>query len=109
MNNPFQQSLQRVLSAKVFGWITIVVAIGVRGIQLLYFFNIRSDASFQFLATQNLVKGHGLSIGRVNASDLASVDYVHLVQWPPGFSILAAPFYVLFNNNYIIAGFVLQL
>ena len=107
MNNNLTQRFLSILSSRTFGWLAIIFAIVARAIQLLFFFNIRSDASYQFLATQNLVSGNGLSIARVNTGDLSSIEYTHVVQWPPGFSVIAAPFYALFNN-YIIAGLLLQ-
>src|SRR5688572_18424810 len=96
-NNALMQRLLLILSSSTFSWFTICFAIGARAVQLLYFFNIRSDASFQFLATKNLIDRHGLTISRVSTTDLSAVDYMHVVQWPPGFSVIAAPFYVLFN------------
>src|SRR5438045_9049951 len=94
--------LLHFLSSRAFGWLAVLFAIAARTIQLLYFFNIRSDGSFQFLAAQNHVNGHGLTISQVNSSDLSSVEYFHVVQWPPGFSLLALFLYAIFKC-YIVA------
>ena len=61
------------------------------------------------LATQNLVYGHGISTAHVFSSDLSQIIYEPLIKWPPGYSLLLAPFYILFNHNYIAAGLALDI
>ena len=85
----------------------ILAAITGRIIQLLYFFNIRLDASHQFIATQNFVNGHGITMATAYGSDISSTVYEPLINWPPGYSILLSPFYVLFKGNYVAAGLCL--
>jgi hypothetical protein len=55
------------------------------------------------------VDGYGISISHVLPSDLSTTAYEPLINWPPGYSLLLAPFYVLFNHNYILAGLTLDI
>ncbi len=87
----------------------ILLAITGRVIQLVYFFNIRVDGMYQHLATLNFVSGHGISTGQVFPANLSSTVYEPLINWPPGYSLLLSPFYLLFNNNYIAAGLTLDI
>jgi hypothetical protein len=108
MLNSLINKAQNLLSNK---WTTVVVILlstGSRLIQLIFFYNIRVDASYQVLATQNFVYGHGISTASVLPEDLSKVIYTPLINWPPGYSLLLSPFYVLFNPNYIAAGLLLD-
>jgi hypothetical protein len=60
-------------------------------------------------STLNLLNGYGVSLGKVLPEDLSSTVYEPLINWPPGYSFLLAPFYLLFNNNYIAAGLTLDI
>ena len=99
----------RILSGKTITALVIAISIAGRFIQLVFFYSIRFDASYQVIATQNLVNGHGISIPKVFAADLATTIHEPLVNWPPGYSVLLAPFYLLFNHNYIAAGLTLDI
>lgn len=99
-----REKLKQILSARQTGVVVIVSGIIGRLIQIVYFFDIRVDASYQTIATKNFVEGHGISIDSVLPSDLSTIIYEPLIKWPPGFSLLLSPFYVLSGGNYIIAG-----
>ncbi len=101
--------IKKNLSNRKITLVIILLAIAGRVIQLLYFFNIRVDGMYQHLATLNFVKGHGISTSYVLPADLSSTIYEPLINWPPGYSLLLAPFYLLFNNNYIAAGLTLDI
>ena len=91
----FLSSAKRILSDK---WVTlaiIVFSILGRIIQLIFFFNLRLDASHQVIATRNFLKGAGISMAKAYANDLSVVVYEPLINWPPGYSILLAPVYLL--------------
>lgn len=100
--------LKQVLSAKQTGILIILSGVIGRLIQIVYFFNIRVDASYQTIATKNFVAGHGISIDSVLPSDLSTIIYEPLIKWPPGFTLLLSPFYLLSNGNYIVAGILLH-
>jgi hypothetical protein len=103
----FLSATRRILSDK---WLTLAIlffAIAGRIIQLIFFFNIRLDASHQVIATRNFLDGHGISMAKAYAIDLSTSVYEPLINWPPGYSILLAPFYALFGGNYIAAGLCL--
>jgi len=87
----------------------ITLAIVVRVIQIIFFYNIRVDCMYQVMAMQNFVDGHGISNAKVLPGDLATVLYEPLIKWPPGYSLLLAPFYILFNHDYIAAGLFLEI
>lgn len=105
----FTEKVKYFLSGKKVSLCIILLAITGRIIQLVYFFNIRVDGMYQHLATLNLLNGHGVSLGNVLPGDLSSTIYEPLINWPPGYSFLLAPFYLLFNNNYIAAGLTLDI
>jgi hypothetical protein len=100
--------LKQILSSRQTGVLIIISGVIGRLIQIFYFFNIRVDASYQTIATKNFVAGHGITIDSVLPSDLSTIIYEPLVKWPPGFSLLLSPFYLLTGGNYIIAGILLH-
>lgn len=102
-----KQRLKQILSARQASVAIIFIAITGRLMQIFYFFNIRVDASYQTIATKNFLAGHGISIDFVLPSDLSTIIYESLIRWPPGFSLLLAPFYFL-SGNYIAAGIILH-
>jgi hypothetical protein len=106
---PDAARIKNVLSSTAVSNVVIVVSFLARAVQLVFFYNIRVDASYQVMATDNLLHGHGISTAQVLAADLSQVVYTPLTQWPPGYSLLLAPFYALFNHRYIAAGLALDL
>ena len=101
--------LKNILSDKKTGALIIVTAVAGRIIQLIYFYNIRLDMSYQVTATKNFVAGHGISLDTVTAADLSNTLYTPLINWPPGFSIILSPFYILAGKNYLVAGLALSI
>ncbi len=101
--------LKQIFSDKKISFLVILLAVVARIIQLIYFFNIRVDGMYQALATQNFVTGHGFSNSFVSPSNLSSIIYEPQINWPPGYSLLLSPFYLLLNNNYIYAGIALDI
>ena len=107
--NDLHNWLGRFLSGQKITIVIVAACIVARVIQLVFFFNIRVDASYQVMATMHFVNGHGLSFGEVFANDLSVTHYETLWNWPPGYSILLAPFYLASGQNYIIAGIALDI
>ena len=93
-----------ILSGRAMTIVIVLVSIIARMIQLVFFYNIRVDASYQVMATRHFVEGNGVSFAEVLPTDLAITHYEPLVNWPPGYSLLLAPFYLLSGKNYILAG-----
>lgn len=89
------------------GIVVILGAIIIRVIQQIYFFNTRNDMTYQVLGMQHLLEGNGISFASLNSSDISSVIYHPLNKWPPGYSILLVPFYLLCGKNYILAALML--
>lgn len=104
-----KEKIKSFLSVRLTGYIIIAIAITGRIIQLIFFFNIRVDGSYQYMAMQNLVHGHGVTASQVLPSDLSTTVYEPLINWPPGYSILLAPFYILSGHDYIAAGLTLDI
>lgn len=101
--------LKQLLSGSRVSAFVFLLAFLARAMQLLFFYNIRVDASYQVMATDNLLHGHGVTTDQVFATDLSQIVYLPLTQWPPGYSLLLAPFYALFDHQYIGAGLALDL
>ncbi|HEY6062897.1 MAG TPA: hypothetical protein VIV35_04780, partial [Chitinophagaceae bacterium] len=66
-----------------------------------------SDMTYQILAAQNFLEGHGISSATILSSDLSMIVYDPVVKWPPGFTLLFTPLYVLFSKDYIMAALAL--
>lgn len=86
----------------------VIIATASRFLHLIFFYNLRVDASYQVMATKNLVQGHGVSLDYVQPSDLAQTIYEPLINWPPGYSFLLAPFLKVFGSNYPVAAILLD-
>lgn len=106
--NSILHTTRRILSDKKFSVLAISIAVLARIIQLTFFYNIRVDGMYQVLAMQNFVQGRGFSSSYVLAGDLSTILYEPQMNWPPGYSLLLAPFYLLFNHNYIYAGIAMD-
>ncbi len=106
---PLLNRIKVILSDKHTSIVIIALAIVVRVIQLIFFYNIRVDGMYQVMAMQNFVDGHGISIGKVLPTDLSTIVYEPLINWPPGYSLLLSPFYILFGHDYIAAGIALDI
>ena len=105
----FAHKVKHLLADKKITLAIILFTITCRIIQLIYFFNIRVDGMYQHMATLNFVNGHGISTGYALPTDLSTTVYEPLINWPPGYSLLLAPFYILFTHNYIAAGLTLDI
>lgn len=109
MYTTYHNKLKTILSNPKVTIIIIGLVILSRIIQLVYFYNIVVDASYQIIGAQSLLSGHGISFPTVLPDDLSQTIYSPLINWPPGYSLLLAPFYYLFSYNYIAAGLTLDI
>lgn len=100
--------IKSLLSTRKASLLCLGIAIAVRMVLQLYMLNIGGDKSYQLLATQNLVTGHGLTVNQVGAADLTKEFYEPLVGWPPGYSVLLAPLYLLCGKNLYLAAIILD-
>lgn len=99
----------QLLSDKRVSILIVIIAILARAIQLLFYLDSFFDTTFQVIATHNLVTGHGITTSIVNAQDLSQVIYEPLINWPPGYSLLLAPFYLLCGGDYLVACYIVDL
>ena len=109
MPSPILNKAKIILSDPKITMAIILLVILGRIIQLIYFYNIVVDASYQVMGTQSLLSGHGVSLPGVSSANLSDTIYTPLINWPPGYSMLLAPFYYLFNYDYIAAGIILDM
>lgn len=103
------QTIKPILSDKRTSIAIVALAIVARIVQLIFFYNIRVDGMYQVMAMQNFVDGHGISTAKVLPGDLSTIIYEPLINWPPGYSIILAPFYILFGHNYMLAGMAVDI
>lgn len=101
--------IKNILSDQRVTIAIFLLVITSRVIKLVYFYNIVVDASYQLMGTQSLLDGYGVSIPDAMANDLSAIVYTPLINWPPGYSLIIAPFYYLFNGNYIAAGLTVDI
>lgn len=101
--------IQPALSTRTATIAVLCIAIASRIIQLIFFYNIHFDPSYQVIATENLLNGHGITITKAVIDNLAVPVYEPLIMWPPGYTFLLAPLYALFGHNYIAAGITLDI
>lgn len=99
----FCKRVRNVLSDKKITLLIILVVILARCLHLLYLFNSRNDMTYQVLAGQALYEGHGFSLPKIQPDDISAIQYEPLRNWPPGFSLIFVPFYMLFDENYLLA------
>ena len=81
----------------------ILIVLLCKILQQIYAFNSRYDMTFQILGAQHFLDGNGISDLVIQSSDLSAITYFNLTKWPPVFSLLYIPFYILFGKNYIAA------
>ncbi|OSZ77406.1 hypothetical protein CAP36_13525 [Chitinophagaceae bacterium IBVUCB2] len=107
-----QELLQKIKNLFSSRWATIAIiaiAISSRFLQLVFFFNMRVDRSYQLLATQNFVYGDGITTAAVLPADLSTIIHTPLIKWPPGYSLLLAPLYSITGNDYLLSSLLLDI
>ena len=101
--------LKNIIDTKLATVLILVVVIFARALHVTYFYNIVVDAAYQVIGAQSLLNGHGVSLPSVLPSNLSETIYTPLINWPPTYSFIFAPFYYLFNYNYLAAGITLDI
>lgn len=99
----------RTFSDPRFSVAVVLLAIAARFFQLHFYLDSFFDTSFQVIATQHYTSGHGISTAIARTADLSETVYVPLVNWPPGYSVLLAPFYLLCGKDYLPACMILEM
>jgi len=100
--------LNQLLSHRKASVFVVLLAVAARIIQLIFYLDSFFDTTFQVIATQNLVNGHGISTALVRPDNLSEVIYQPLNNWPPGYSLLLSPFYMATGYQYLPACFLLD-
>ncbi|MFT3826281.1 MAG: hypothetical protein QM731_20325 [Chitinophagaceae bacterium] len=70
------------------------------------FFSFSHDLILQGLAAQSMADGYGFTIPQVHAGNLSKVVYDPLVGWPPAFSAVIVPFYLIVGKHLALATLV---
>ena len=73
-----KEKIKQLLSSKYAAIIIVSLAIIARALQLIYFFNTRSDMTYQVLGAQHFLSGHGISLATINTADISQVNYQRL-------------------------------
>ncbi|MCB0854971.1 MAG: hypothetical protein KDD63_22270, partial [Bacteroidetes bacterium] len=68
-----------------------------------YFTYQGSDRNLQILAAINLLEGNGYSVQEALVDDLSQTVFSPLKGWPPGYSLLIIPFYLLTKDIFLSA------
>lgn len=92
--------IKTILSSPAASVIIFILAAAGRVLQKIYYTTPGGDKAYQILATKNLLNGRGISTLEVFAGNLTDPQYVSLIKWPPGYSLLLAPFYELSGENF---------
>lgn len=103
----FKSKINTLFSNPAVTLLILTFIIISRSIEQIYFFNSRSDMTYQILGAQQYLEGHGISFATISANDLSHVNFLPLNKWPPGFSILFAFIYLLTAKNYMYAAILL--
>ena len=101
-------SFNKILSDKRTSLFIILLAAGARILQLLFYLDSFFDTTFQVIATRHFTEGNGISTAIVSRGDLSATIYQPLTNWPPGYSVLLAPFYIVFGHDYLVACYILD-
>lgn len=84
--------------------ICLVIAILNRSLMIYHYSEfVNYDEKAQLSVAFNFIRGDGLSEIRYSSSNPDVPVYDLTQRWPPGYSIVVAPFLVLFNNNEFLA------
>ncbi len=95
------QGAKNILSQTSITILIVIISIAGRVTQKLVFTSLDDDKCYQLQATQNLVKGQGITIHKINPVNYFESFYEPLIKWPPAFSFLNAPFYALSGKKWL--------
>ena len=87
--------LKRFFASRDVYRICLFIAVTTRIALYLHFFQFEGDKLFQSLGAKNLVEGNGLTFQHVLPQDLSTIIFEPVNRWPPGYSLLIAPFYLI--------------
>ena len=78
--------------------ICLFIAVITKIALYLHFFQFEGDKLFQSLGAKNLVEGNGLTFQHVLPQDISTIVYEPINRWPPGYSLLITPFYLITHH-----------
>lgn len=93
----------KFLNSKLASWLSISVAIIYRVINLNYVWFAGRDKIMVGQQSLNFLSGKGICIAKYFAENPDMPIYDCTPYWPPGYSVLLAPFLKIFNNDLYFA------
>ena len=79
-----------------------LLALVFRVENILLFSGMNIDKAIQLAATFNFKHGHGILLSMANVSELLKIEYIPFYGWPPGFTLLLTPLYLLVDNLILV-------
>src|SRR5687767_6833323 len=92
-------AVNKFFSSKKIAWLFVLIAIVYRVINVLFVSEGGRDKIYLALQSKNLLEGKGLSISKYFTAAIETPVYDFTPMWPPGYSILLAPFLEFFNYD----------
>lgn len=75
-----------------------LLALVFRVENILLFSGMNIDKAIQLAATFNFKHGHGIMLSMSNVSEFLRTEYTPFYGWPPGFTLILTPLYLLVDN-----------
>lgn len=91
-------SLAGFSERKSISYLCVVVAICLKTLLYLHFFQLEGDKLFQAVAAKSFVEGNGFTFRHVSPLDLTTPIIEPVNRWPIGYALLLAPVYWLTGN-----------
>lgn len=79
-----------------------ILALIFRVENILVFSGMNIDKAIQLAATFNFKHGHGILLSVANVGDLLKINYIPFYGWPPGFTLILTPLYLLVDNLILV-------
>ena len=99
--------IKSVVNNKIILYCSFFVALLCKVALMHYYFQFSGDKMFQALAAKSLTEGFGISLPMVKGSNLSAVFYQPVVAWPPGYTLLLSPLYLL-TGNLKVSAFIMD-
>ena len=93
------KKLIHLFNHKYAAHICILIAIACRVINIMFVSFAGRDKMLLVLQSKNFLEGRGLGVQKYFTDQLNTAVFDYTQLWPPGYSLLLAPFLKIFNYN----------
>jgi hypothetical protein len=93
------KGFESILEKKYVAFACILVSVICRTINLFFVSFAGRDKMMLLLQSKSFLEGKGLSVPQYFTTQLETPVYDYTQFWPPGYSLIIAPFLKLFNYN----------